>query len=131
MLDTRAQGGWSVKDILAHITFWERLALDRLFAARDNKPMQIELVGSWDVDQLNAHVYGENKDRPLEDVLADARSVHKEIMDFLESSEAGFVEGPLPFDWAEGYPLWKFVDDNTSGHYKEHRETLEVWIAAQ
>jgi hypothetical protein len=131
MLDTSAQAGWSVKDVLAHITFWERLALDRLYAARFSRSMQLELVDSWDVDQLNAKVYGENKDRSLEAVLADTHNTHNEILDFLEGSDAGFVEGPLPFDWAEGYPVWQFVEDNTSGHYKEHRETLEDWIEAQ
>jgi hypothetical protein len=128
MLDKQAQDGWSVKDIMAHITYWERLALDRLYAARDGRAMEIELVGSWDVDQLNAQVYEKNKDRPLEAVLADTQSVHNEIMTFLEVSKTGFVEGPLPFDWAEGTPVWQFVVENTSEHYKEHRETLERWV---
>lgn len=131
MLDIGAQSGWSVKDVLAHITFWERLALDRLYAARDGLPLKIELVGTWDVDQVNAQIYDQNKARTLEAVLADTHSVHKEIMDFLEKSEAEFIEGALPFDWAEGYPVWQFVEDNTSGHYREHRQALEAWIAAQ
>lgn len=131
MLDTRAQNGWSVKDILAHITFWERLALDRLYAGRDGKPMQIELVGSWDVDGLNMQTYTENKDRPLDEVLADTQDIHSELMNVLEGSEAGFIEGPLPFDWAQGTPVWRFVGENTSWHYKEHRQALEAWIEAQ
>jgi hypothetical protein len=131
MLDTSAQDGWSVKDILAHITYWERLALDRLYAARDGRKMQIELVGSWDVDQLNAQTYATNKDRPLDEVLAQAQEVHNELTDGLEASAAAFIEGPLPFDWAEGTPVWKFVEENTSEHYKEHRETLEKWIEMQ
>jgi hypothetical protein len=131
MLDTRAQDGWSVKDILAHITFWERLALDRMYAARDGKPIQIELVGSWDVDGLNTQTYNENKERPLDEVLADTQNIHSELMNVLEGSEAAFIEGPLPFDWAEGTPVWRFVGENTSWHYKEHRQALEAWIEAQ
>lgn len=131
MLDASAQAGWSVKDVLAHISFWERLALDRLRAARDGSPMQIELVDSWDVDRLNAQVHHDNKGRSLDKVFADTQAVHNEIITFLESSEAGFIEGPLPFDWAEGYPAWKFAEDNTSAHYKEHREALERWVEEQ
>lgn len=130
MLDTRAQDGWSVKDILAHVTFWERLALDRLYAARDGKPMQIELVGSWDVDGLNAQTYAENKDRPLDEVLTEAQDIHAELVNLLEDSEVDFVEGLLPFDWAQGTPVWRFVGENTSWHYKEHRQALEAWIEA-
>ena len=131
MLDTKAQDGWSVKDILSHITYWERLALDRLYAARDGRAMQIELVGSWDVDQLNAQTYAENKDRPLDEVLAHTQDAHTELMGVLEESDATFIEGPLPFDWAQDTPVWQFVAENSSWHYKEHRQALETWIEAQ
>ena len=131
MLDTSAQEDWSVKDILAHITFWERLALDRIYAARDGRAMQIELVGSWDVDQLNAQTYEANTDHPLDEVLARTQEVHSELMSVLEESDAAFIEGPLPFEWAQGTPVWQFVAENASEHYKEHRQALESWIEAQ
>ena len=80
MLDTRAQDGWSVKDILAHITFWERLALDRLYAARDDRPIQIELVGSWDVDGLNAQIVVELQEQGIavvsDSVVGGKRIIH-------------------------------------------------------
>jgi hypothetical protein len=131
MLDANAQNGWSVKDVMAHITYWERLALDRLYAARDGRPIQIELVSSWDVDQINAQVYTANKDHPLDDVLAQTQEVHNELISVLEESDSTFIEGPLPFDWAEGTPVSQFVAENSCEHYKEHRQALERWIEAQ
>lgn len=131
MLDANAQNGWSVKDIMAHITYWERLALDRLYAARDGRSMQIELVDSWDVDQINAQVYATNKDRRLDEVLAQVQEVHNKLIFMLEESDEAFVEGALPFDWAEGTPVSQFVAENASEHYNEHRQSLEKWIEAQ
>src|SRR5262249_54248648 len=72
-----AAGEWSVKDLIAHVTWFEREMVDLL---RDRA-----LAGSdlWMLpqDKRNAAIYAENRDRPLDDVLAEARRVYPGLRD--------------------------------------------------
>ncbi len=62
-------GGWSVKDTVAHVSWFEREMVGMLKARA--------LVGSelWNLpqDERNRQIQQGNKDRPLEDVLGEAR----------------------------------------------------------
>src|SRR5438132_11775279 len=74
MTEPMVPGGWSVKDVVAHVTWSEREMIGVL--------RQRALVGSplWGLDQdsRNAIVFAENRDRGLEDVLADERQGYGE-----------------------------------------------------
>ncbi|HEU5342891.1 MAG TPA: DinB family protein [Ktedonobacterales bacterium] len=70
-----AAGVWSAKDIVAHVTWAEREMIGVL--------QRRELAGSdlWRLsqDERNAAVYAENRGRPLNDVLDDARGVFQSL----------------------------------------------------
>src|SRR5487761_2641182 len=72
-----AEGAWRAKDILAHITWSEREMVGVL--------RQRAMIGSelWRLsqDERNATVYTENRERPLGDVLEDARLSDAEMND--------------------------------------------------
>ena len=69
-------GAWSVKDVIAHLTWHEREMVGVLQAHA--------LVGSdlWDLplDERNAIIYAQNHDRPLAGVLAEARAVYPQLV---------------------------------------------------
>src|SRR5262245_23798530 len=66
------EGGWSVKDLLAHIEFWERRAttLFRILMRGEQPESQVDDAS---VDALNAKVYNENRERPLAEVQRHER----------------------------------------------------------
>src|SRR4030067_1847894 len=73
MLRPGVAGEWSVKDIICHITWFEREMVGVLQARA--------LIGSdlWNLPQgqRNAAVFEKNRYRPLEDVLTEARQVYQ------------------------------------------------------
>ena len=75
-------GDWSVKDLLAHITTWEELALEAITAWRSGKrePMRAELraVG---IDAFNAERAARKSGMPLEQVLEAFGYVHGRLID--------------------------------------------------
>lgn len=87
-------GGWSVKDILAHVANAEKLNVKfaRLMLQRD-KPVQLEAfaadypdyVGAFDLDRFNAYMFLRLRDKPLDRVLQELTAVRAETLAWLET----------------------------------------------
>jgi hypothetical protein len=124
-------GDWSVKDHLAHLTFWERLNLLDMLKA-------IEQGTSWTDpglerteevrDQTNQQVYLHNKDRSLADVLSEFQATHQQVMESLEKLSE--EELKTPYDWLEGETIMTWLSD-PNGHYQEHEQSIRDWLARQ
>src|SRR3954453_196876 len=74
MTQPEVAGGWSIKDIVAHITGGRRRTVLRFRAALDptvnmTPDWPAELDEDDEVDEINAWIYKDNRDRPLVDVL--------------------------------------------------------------
>jgi len=110
-------GDWSIKDVVAHITWYEREMVSVLSARA--------LLGSalWNVtlEQRNFSIFAENKDRPLEDILIDSREIHQGVMDLTKGlTEEDLLEASrfrkMPPDWIP----WEVIASNTFEHYPVH-----------
>src|SRR5215469_18942768 len=85
MTQPEVAGGWSIKDIVAHITGWRRRTVLRFRAALDPT---VDITPYWpaeldeddEVDEINAWIYKANRDRPLADVLNDSREVFQQLV---------------------------------------------------
>src|SRR5205809_6380660 len=85
MMQPEVAGGWSIKDIVAHLTGWRRRTVLRFRAALDPT---VDMTPSWpaeldeddEVDEINAWIYKANRDRPLADVLYDSREVFQQLV---------------------------------------------------
>lgn len=132
MTKTGVGASWSIKDILAHIAAWERLAQDRIHAALSGEPLKYPLIsGDEAVDKFNADVYEKNKDRPLEDVAAEFHESYGEFIAQIEGLDDNFLTSPLPFDWAGKLTAQVLISANTHWHYNEHAESIQKWMDKQ
>ncbi len=119
-------GDWSVKDVLAHITWHEREMLNVIRAHA--------LVGSglWDLplDQRNAVIYNKNKDRALKEVLDESATIFKALTQALQTLTEEDLHDPsrfpnMPPDWQP----WDLFAQNTYEHYQDHLADLQAWLA--
>ena len=121
-------GPWSVKDMLAHISYWEKMLLDRLGAALSGKAGQYPpILSEADVHRVNGQVFAESQGRPLPAVLLEFRNLYTGVLTVIEALGEDFLTQPMPLD----YPLdnliaWEIIRANTSDHYQEHRLALEA-----
>ncbi|HSF80777.1 MAG TPA: ClbS/DfsB family four-helix bundle protein [Anaerolineales bacterium] len=125
-----AKIGWSVKDILAHITAWEGLMLGWVqVTLRGETPDRPAPGQSWDdLDALNENLHQAHKDRPLAEVLAAFKESHQVVLQMMNGlSEADLFDAQR-FAWRRGDPLWHMVAANTSWHYREHSESISAWL---
>lgn len=111
------QADWSVKDLIAHLTYWEQ---DTLRQVQDGAEVTLDK----DVDAINAQVFNENCDRSLKDILADFKASYADLVTCIEecTDEA----------------LAQVIDDKTLAehlaydsyeHYPEHLGDLQSWRA--
>jgi hypothetical protein len=116
-------GGWSVKDVLAHMTWGTREGVGMMRARR--------LVGSdlWKLedDARNAIVVDESRARPLDDVMADYQTTSAEFTAELERLDDEMLNEParwpnMPPDWRP----WRIIYDPK--HYAHHARDVRDWL---
>ena len=125
-LEPGVTGTWSVKDVIAHVNWFEQqmVVLIRAHA----------LVGS-DHWQLPAHerndvIFRESRNRSLEDVRAGSTRTFAELLSALATLVDEDLANPARFPGMP--PDWKPADilaQNTCEHYDAHLEGLRVWLA--
>jgi len=115
-------GGWSVKDILAHIAWGEREAIGEIEARA--------LGGSdlWEMseDERNAAVVAESRNRSLDEVQTDYRETFARFTAGLEMLTDGELNDAGQFagltDAIPGWRPWRLLYD--PGHYAEHGKAI-------
>ena len=125
MLEPGVEGDWSVKDILAHVTWYEREMIGVLKARA--------LAGSdwWalPLEERNAAVHGEVSGMSLEEVRAEVACVFPALVEQLELlpeealHDAAYFEH-MPAEWAPS----DVIGSNTFRHYPEHTESIQRLI---
>lgn len=118
------QDEWSVKDMVAHLTFWEQGMVDNLKRALRSEEFQFP---SGELDDINAQVFAENQHRSLDDILADSRQVSQELLEQLQAFSDEDLLEPVRLDGDESMPLWQYIAMESSEHYQEHMGDIIVW----
>jgi hypothetical protein len=130
MVAAGADGEWSVKDILCHISAWEKYLLDRLgFVLTGQRPLYPAMTNWDDVHRFNARVYADNKDRPLNSAIIEFRNLYRGVMTVLESMNDDQLNQPYSYDFPEdGLTVLRLIRANTCDHYREHCTALDKGI---
>lgn len=128
-------GDWSMKDMVAHHTGWNRWLVTRLQAAQRAEPEPLPPAPA-DVqteDEINAWIYASNRDRSVQDVLDDMRQNFQDlfaVIDALpddvriERSEQGHV-----LVWVDDK---RFLPGEFVDHYHdEHEADVRAWLARE
>lgn len=120
MTEPGVNGDWSVKDLLAHIAWWDRHILQRLNTGQEPLYAPGDDPGGVTA-ATNAAIYTEHRDRPLDDVRAEFDAVHRDLLAALEA---------LPPEVAADEEMYDTIGSDTFSHYLQHTEMLRAWLAA-
>jgi hypothetical protein len=120
--------GWTIKDLLAHLTMWEAELVKLLWQAKQGvRPTTIHMQ-QYSVDEVNQRWHSALRERPLELVLNDYHSVRKQTMRRLDSFSDRDLNDPQRYPWLKGEPLWQWLASDSFEHEAEHRQEIEDWI---
>lgn len=121
LLQPRVTGEWSVRDIIAHVTWWEQEALKHLPSIRAGGRSPRYSVTYGGIDAFNALMTTEREGLSLAHVLGQHDDVHAELRTYVrDAPEELFVRETrfrrrLRFD--------------TYGHYPVHAKAVREWRA--
>lgn len=130
MAQPGVESNWSVKDILAHISVWERRMIQWVEESlRGETPERPAPGMTWDdLDRLNEQTYQLDRDKPLDEVSAEFRNSYQRSLKTVEALSEDDLNDPQRFEWRKSDPLWHMVAANTFWHYKDHAETIAAWL---
>ncbi len=113
--------GWSVKDILAHVTTWEQEALKYLplILRGERLPRYKDLYGG--IDAFNAQMTAEKKNLPLSEVLQQLDDTHRRLVAAIQSAPEDQIASETPFH--------RRVRLDTYSHYPIHARDIRAWRA--
>lgn len=132
MLIAGADGYWTPKDIVGHWARW----LDRLPLWLENLRAgtyvpEIDPGWPWDrIDELNERNIQQDKNRPLDEVMAHFKSSHEKVYALIASMSEEDLFDNL-YGGAVRRPFYHSVIGDTYGHYEEHLTPMRKWISAQ
>jgi len=130
MVQPGVEGGWSVKDIIAHIAVWQQRMVGWVTEALQGEiPKTEESVEQ--MHQWNQESYLANQDKLLDEVLADFRHWHQEALTLTEATSEEELCDPNRYVWLKGRPLWAMIVGDTRDHYQEHRQNVAAWLENQ
>lgn len=110
-------GDWSVKDVLAHITWWEQAMISEVLHGVELDP---GLNGEpWSTPRANALVVEAQRNTPLSEILAAFHTSYQQTLQMVEN----LTEADLAND-----ELYTHLTNNTGNHYAEHRAWIEAGL---
>jgi hypothetical protein len=110
-------GSWSVKDVLAHLTWWEQEMISEILHGVELDP---GLGGEpWSTERANALMVEAKRNTPWSEILAAFHDSYQQILRMVED----LTELDLAHD-----EIYTHLVNNTGNHYAEHRHWIEAGL---
>ena len=112
--------GWTRKDVLAHMEWWNEHSTRVVESARSGGTDPDAASGDdWDIDTHNARVLAENRDREPSDVRQGEAASFARLMATVAATPEDLLFAAEPVAWLRG-TVAEVVASDSSNHYPEH-----------
>jgi len=104
--------GWRVRDLIAHLALWERVAAWKLGGTDVPHAEGLADLDPWDLNTFNEGMRERWRDRPLSDVMAEFEAAHAALIEIISNASEA--------DCARGGSAWTAIEEDGAGHYAKH-----------
>jgi len=128
-LDTQFNSRWTIKDILAHIVWYE----EEILKLVENRSLSdTSDIWDYDVDHRNRLVDEAMEATDEEELLERHQQVVEDLVAVISSMDQELMTDPsyyeqMPKDWTP----WKIIGGSTFFHYTDHLRRLEEFMEEQ
>ncbi|HKH84827.1 MAG TPA: ClbS/DfsB family four-helix bundle protein [Gemmatimonadales bacterium] len=127
-------GGWSVKDLIAHVAAFENWTAAQIRAANEGRaPTDRELYGveeitvdpeGWDLDRENAAIHARYKETPLSEVMTFSSQAFADLVAAVEGVAEEDVGRTGAQAWTGDATLVQIIPGQCYAHYEQHADDL-------
>ncbi len=125
------EGTWSVKEIVAHLTWYERAVVDGARQVMSGDTFARPGSGAGTIDERNARIAAESRARPVADVLAEADEVFGQLLQVIAACPDNLLNDAKLLGLPDDIPPWMRVANNSYAHYRQHAQSIQAWLAQQ
>lgn len=123
LLEPGVTGEWSVRDLIAHVTWWEEEALKHLpLILEGGRPPRYSVTYGG-IDAFNALMTARRRDLSLAEVRSQFEETHRRLVAYLRSLPSERVTGDARFR--------RRLRLDTYGHYPIHTADIRRWRATR
>lgn len=115
---------WSVKDLLAHIGFWEHRVIYLLGTLQ--KGEEIKPINADSIDEVNAAAVAEHRERPYAEVRKWEADAYRDMLGLISAASEDDLFSGDRFAWTKGKPFVNWIAGNSYEHYEEHLPSLRA-----
>jgi len=117
-LDAELGDGWTVRDAVAHIALWERMAMRKLAGTPLRFGEEIATREPWNLDAFNEAMRELFRTLSDDRIMTEFAAAHRALL--------AAVEAAADDDCAPKGRVWQVVDEDGAGHYHYHFPVLDV-----
>jgi hypothetical protein len=124
-----AAGSWSIKDVIAHVTEYDRW-LGLGLAMRLQQPPQIWL-DDITLDEFNAVLHQQIADRSPDEVLSDSSRVFQDLINEVEARSEAYLFGTHRVEGvSDDVVPSQLLKSESYGHYYDHMPAIRAWLSS-
>jgi hypothetical protein len=126
-------GEWSIKGVVAHLTFWVRNYLVAMeTAARGARPDPLPCaLSDAEVEVLNTRTYAAAVPCPPAEIVADFLAVNDGLLAHVLALPEDALFAPGYYSWMDDLTPAQLVTFNSFEHYHEHATLIRQWRASR
>jgi DinB superfamily len=123
------EGEWSVKEVVAHLTWYEQSIVEGAQQALRTGTFTRRRPAGVGLDEMNAQIAAASRAQPASDVLAEADAVFGNLLSVVAACPQDILNDPQRLGLPEDMVPWMGVANNSYAHYRQHETALRAWLA--
>jgi hypothetical protein len=124
--DPTAPGNGSMKDLIAHIAWYEGEMVSLLLTRDFTRGSGLWFLSP---DERNSTIFAERADWTLDRVLTEERELFAALQPLIAELDDVDLNEPAQFTgMPDDLTPWEIIAGNTFGHYDEHIPDIEAWL---
>ena len=125
---TDSEMSWRIRDIIGHLTTWDREVAKSLRAFGEGKEYTIS--APYDEDEFNQRTVLEQQALSAEQVLVDWEQVHQDLKESVQGLPTDLFPGDLLYPWGDERGSVTQLVEYFCEHDVEHRDEIVKAIQA-
>jgi hypothetical protein len=117
--------GWTIRDLLAHMTGWDDATIDSLRSHVVERPPSVPAIRS--LDEYNALTVSSRKDLDFDRVIKEWRLTRQVLRTIIEQLPEDKFYNPVTVPWGEKATVTYLVE-MFRDHEEEHIKDIQVWL---